>query len=79
MTDRVGRGNRDEGAARAWWSGPAEGIAGLLSSAGYLAGEHACAVLRLAGQLGKPVLVEGPAARGRPGWPPAWPPGPAAG
>ena len=67
MTDRVGRENRDEGAARAWWSGPAEGIAGLLSSAGYLAGEHACAVLRLAGQLGKPVLVEGPAGTGKTG------------
>ena len=75
MTDRVDRG---EAAAPAWWSDSADRIAGLLSSAGYLADEHACAVLRLAGQLGKPVLVEGPA-RGRPGWPPAWPPRPAAG
>src|ERR1700745_2401463 len=65
MTDRVGRGNRDEGVSRAWWSGPADRIAGLLSSAGYLADEHACAVLRLAGQLGKPVLVEGPAGTGK--------------
>ena len=34
---------------------------------GYLAGEHACAVLRLAGELGKPVLVEGPAGTGKTG------------
>ena len=45
-------------AAPAWWSGSAGRIAGLLSSAGYLASEHTCAVLGLAGQLGKPVLVE---------------------
>jgi MoxR-like ATPase len=67
MTDRVGRGNADETAAPAWWSGPADRIADLLSSAGYLAGEHACDVLRLAGQLGKPVLVEGPAGTGKTG------------
>jgi MoxR-like ATPase len=67
MTDRVGRGNGGEAAASAWWSGPADRIAGLLSSAGYLASEHACAVLRLAGQLGKPVLVEGPAGTGKTG------------
>ena len=67
MTDRVGRGNGDRAAASAWWSGPADRIAGLLSSAGYLADEHACAVLRLAGQLGKPVLVEGPAGTGKTG------------
>src|ERR1700755_1474479 len=65
MTDRVGRGDRNEGAARAWWSGPGEGSAGLLRSARSLAGEHACSVLRLAGQLGKPVLVEGPAGTGK--------------
>ena len=64
MTDRVDRG---EAAAPAWWSGSADRIAGLLSSAGYLADEHACAVLRLAGQLGKPVLVEGPAGTGKTG------------
>jgi hypothetical protein len=64
MTDRVDRG---EAAAPAWWSGSADRIAGLLSSVGYLAGEHACAVLRLAGQLGKPVLVEGPAGTGKTG------------
>jgi len=34
---------------------------------GYLADEHACAVLRLAGRLGKPVLVEGPAGTGKTG------------
>src|ERR1700749_677339 len=65
MTDRVGRGDRNEGAASAWWAGPAEGIAGLLSGVGYLAGEHACSVLRLAGQLGKPVLVEVPDGTGK--------------
>src|SRR5580704_9978110 len=64
MTDRVDRG---EAAAPAWWSDSADRIAGLLSSAGYLADEHACAVLRLAGQLGKPVLVEGPAGAGKTG------------
>src|SRR5215468_10246311 len=64
MTDRV---DRDEAAAHAWWSGSAGQIAGLLSGTGYLADEHACAVLRLAGQLGKPVLVEGPAGTGKTG------------
>ena len=64
MTDRVVRG---EAAAPAWWSDSADRIAGLLSSADYLADEHACAVLRLAGQLGKPVLVEGPAGTGKTG------------
>ena len=54
MTDRVDRGE----AAAPVWSGSAGRIAGLLSSVGYLADERACAVLRLAGQLGKPVLVE---------------------
>ena len=67
MTARVDRGSRDEAAAAAWWSGSDGRIADLLSSAGYLADEHACAVLRLAGQLGKPVLVEGPAGSGKTG------------
>jgi MoxR-like ATPase len=58
MTDRA----RD---ARAWWSAPASHIAALLRGVGYLADEHACAALRLAGQLGKPVLVEGPAGAGK--------------
>jgi MoxR-like ATPase len=40
-------------------------IAELLGGVGYLASEHACSVLRLAGQLGKPVLVEGPAGTGK--------------
>src|ERR1700746_2082729 len=67
MTDRADRGSRDEAAAAAWWSGSDDRIAALPSSAGYLADEHACAVLRLAGQLGKPVLVEGPAGSGKTG------------
>ena len=52
MTDPVGAGSGRPG--------PAGQIADLLSGVGYLADEHACGVLRLAGQLGKPVLVEGP-------------------
>src|SRR5256884_3228278 len=60
MTERV----RAAGAL-AWGSGSADRIAGLLSGVGYLADEHACSVLRLAGQLGKPVLVEGPAGTGK--------------
>jgi len=67
MTDRVDRGSRDEAAAPAWWSGSADQIPDLLSSAGYLASEQTGAVLRLAGQLGKPVLVEGPAGTGKTG------------
>ena len=67
MTDRVDRGSRDEAAAPAWWSGSADEIPDLLSSAGYLASEQTGAVLRLAGQLGKPVLVEGPAGTGKTG------------
>src|SRR5689334_10007684 len=51
--------------ARAWTPGSAAEVAGLLSGVGYLADEHACSVLRLAGQLGKPVLVEGPAGTGK--------------
>jgi MoxR-like ATPase len=62
MTDRV-----EAPGARAWTSGSAAQIAGLLSGVGYLADEHTCAVLRLAGQLGKPVLVEGPAGTGKTG------------
>ena len=53
--------------ARAWTAGSAAEVAGLLSGVGYLADEHACSVLRLAGQLGKPVLVEGPAGTGKTG------------
>jgi MoxR-like ATPase len=61
LTDR---GQPAEGPP-AWPSGSAAQIADLLGRVGYLAGEHACAVLRLAGQLGKPVLVEGPAGTGK--------------
>jgi MoxR-like ATPase len=53
MTDRPG------------WLGSAGQIAELLGGVGYLADAHACGVLRLAGQLGKPVLVEGPAGAGK--------------
>ena len=67
MTDQVDRGSRDEAAAPAWWSGSADQIPDLLRSAGYLASEQTGAVLRLAGQLGKPVLVEGPAGTGKTG------------
>jgi MoxR-like ATPase len=52
-------------AARQPWFASAEQIGGLLRGAGYLAGEHACQVLRLADELGKPVLVEGPAGTGK--------------
>jgi MoxR-like ATPase len=56
MTDQV---------AAAWRAGSAGQIADLLSSVGYLAGVPACSTLWLAGQLGKPVLVEGPAGTGK--------------
>ena len=62
MTERV-----QAAGALAWGSGSAAEVAGLLSSVGYLADEHTCSVLRLAGQLGKPVLVEGPAGTGKTG------------
>ncbi len=42
-----------------------EQIGDLLRGVGYLADAHVCRVLRLAGQLGKPVLVEGPAGTGK--------------
>jgi MoxR-like ATPase len=45
--------------------GSAEQIGDLLRGVGYLADAHVCQVLRLAGQLGKPVLVEGPAGTGK--------------
>ena len=51
--------------ARAQWFTSAEQISGLLRSVGYLADEHACGVLRLADQLGKPVLIEGPTGTGK--------------
>jgi MoxR-like ATPase len=40
-------------------------ITGLLSSVGYLATEHLSAVLQLADQLGKPILIEGPTGTGK--------------
>jgi MoxR-like ATPase len=43
----------------------AEQISGLLRGVGYLPDEHTCRVLRLADQLGKPVLVEGPTGTGK--------------
>jgi len=49
----------------AWRPGSAGQIAGLLAGVGYLAGERACGVLWLAAQLGRPVLVEGPAGTGK--------------
>ncbi|HTX27607.1 MAG TPA: MoxR family ATPase [Streptosporangiaceae bacterium] len=51
--------------APARWFSSAEQIAGLLRSVDYLANEHTCNVLRLADQLGKPILVEGPAGTGK--------------
>jgi MoxR-like ATPase len=45
--------------------GSAEQIGNLLRGVGYLADAHVCQVLWLAGQLGKPVLVEGPAGTGK--------------
>ena len=62
MTERVQAAD-----ARGWKFGSAGQIASLLSSVGYLADEHTCSVLRLAGQLGKPVLVEGSAGTGKTG------------
>ncbi len=62
MTERV-----QAAGALAGGFGAAAEVADLLSSVGYLADEHACSVLRLAGQLGKPVLVEGPAGTGKTG------------
>jgi MoxR-like ATPase len=52
-------------AARAQWFTSAEQISGLLRGVGYLPDEHVCRVLRLADQLGKPVLVEGPTGTGK--------------
>jgi len=62
MTAEIGTGGASP---RAGWFTSAEQISGLLRSVGYLAGEHTCAVLRLADQLGKPVLIEGPTGTGK--------------
>jgi len=52
-------------AARAQRFTSAEQISELLRGVGYLADQHACRVLRLADQLGKPVLIEGPTGTGK--------------
>jgi MoxR-like ATPase len=51
--------------ARAQRFTSAEQISELLRGVGYLADPHACRVLRLADQLGKPVLIEGPTGTGK--------------
>jgi len=51
--------------ATARWFSSAEQIADQLRGVGYLADEHTCNVLRLASQLGKPILIEGPAGTGK--------------
>jgi MoxR-like ATPase len=51
--------------ARAQRFSSAEQISGLLRGVGYLPDEHTCRVLRLADQLGKPVLIEGPTGTGK--------------
>jgi MoxR-like ATPase len=51
--------------ARPRWFDSAGQIEGLLRGVGYLASEHACGVLHLADQLGKPILVEGLAGTGK--------------
>ena len=51
--------------ARAQWFTSAGQISELLRGVGYLADEHICGVLRLADQLGKPVLIEGPTGTGK--------------
>src|SRR5690348_15874365 len=57
--ETAGPSSRDQ------WFTSAEQVSGLLRGVGYLAGEHACGVLRLADQLGKPVLIEGPTGTGK--------------
>jgi len=56
---------RTAAAARAPWFASAQEIADLLRGVGYLADEHVWTVLWLADQLGKPILVEGPAGTGK--------------
>lgn len=51
--------------ARQTWFTSADQISQLLHGVGYLADEHICAVLRLADQLGKPILIEGPTGTGK--------------
>jgi MoxR-like ATPase len=51
--------------ARDRWFTSATQVSGLLRGVGYLTDKHVCGVLRLADQLGKPVLVEGPTGTGK--------------
>jgi MoxR-like ATPase len=51
--------------ARDQWFTSAGQVSGLLRGVGYLTDEHVCGVLRLADQLGKPVLIEGPTGTGK--------------
>jgi MoxR-like ATPase len=62
LTEQTGA---DSPTAHADRLGSAGQIASLLRSVDYLADGHACEVLRLAGQLAKPVLIEGPAGTGK--------------
>jgi MoxR-like ATPase len=62
MTDGVQATAADAGARRPSSAGE---IAARLGGVGYLADEHIATVLQLAGQLAKPVLVEGPAGTGK--------------
>ena len=62
MTAEIGTAGSS---ARAQWFSSAEQISGLLRGVGYLPDEHVCRVIRLADQLGKPVLVEGPTGSGK--------------
>ena len=57
-------GTAGPSARRAWFNS-AEQISQLLRGVGYLADDHICAVLRLADQLGKPILIEGPTGTGK--------------
>jgi len=63
-TDGTGAGGIGAAEIGAGGIGAAE-IGARLSDVGYLADRHICTILQLAGQLGKPVLVEGPAGTGK--------------
>jgi MoxR-like ATPase len=62
MTAQIGTAGPS---ARSQWFNSAEQISGLLRGVGYLADKHVCGALRLADQLGKPLLVEGPTGTGK--------------
>jgi MoxR-like ATPase len=57
--ETAGPSSRDQ------WFTSAEQVSSLLRGVGYLTDEHVCGVLRLADQLGKPVLIEGPTGTGK--------------